>query len=353
LVHRLWTCPVLAPARVRLVPPWLLEEVTGKLSSDGRLPPGEVLVYTRALTKSLEPSVPLQPEQETFVWVKQPPSNHVAGCTVYADGSRLFAETRYANLVARQGWAFATFDADGGLVAAAHGRTPWWAEGIHATELWALLNAVLSTTPGNPFIIDCKAVMMGSRRGQQWATAPNRRLARAWAPLAAALEGSSEAVVWMPAHCREKDVGERVLSNGSLLSCTDLAANAFVDGLAKEAARQEAVQPHVLQMVADASLRVEALARWIGQCTVLANEFPSNCTPSSGKTPKLRDNEGKGSGHRAQRPRRSHKRKPAKPASAVLPPLAARLLQCPRWAALRQRIIDRAKARQMSGEATS
>ena len=90
-----------------------------------------------------------------------------------------YAEAKYANLIAGQGWAVAVFGDSGSLVAAAYGRTPWWAEGIHAAELWALLNAVHVALPGNCFCVDCKAVQLGAARGQSWANAPSRKFGRA------------------------------------------------------------------------------------------------------------------------------------------------------------------------------
>ena len=54
--------------------------------------------------------------------------------------------------------------------------------------------------------VDCQAVQLGAQRGIEWATSPSRQLARAWGPLAAVLDGPSENVVWMPAHCAAKDV---------------------------------------------------------------------------------------------------------------------------------------------------
>ena len=59
-------------------------------------------------------------------------------CTL--TGHVCYAEHKYCNLIARQGWASAILDVNGAVMTSAHGRTPWWAVGIHAAELWALLN---------------------------------------------------------------------------------------------------------------------------------------------------------------------------------------------------------------------
>ena len=53
------------------------------------------------------------------------------------------------------------------------------------------------------------AVQLGTQRGASWASAPERRLARAWAPLATCLEEEVGAVVWMPAHTASEAVGVR------------------------------------------------------------------------------------------------------------------------------------------------
>ena len=133
---------------------------------------------------------------------------------MYADGSRLYAEHKYCNLIARQGWAFAILDVDGVIIASAHGRTPWWASSIYAAELWALLNASLNAFPGSPLLIDCQAVQVGSRNGTAWMTAPSRRFGRAWVPLSRALEDDQNAVTWMPAHCTNSAVGMSHFSYG-------------------------------------------------------------------------------------------------------------------------------------------
>eukprot|EP00973_Karenia_brevis_P013857 1880006-Karenia_brevis.AAC.1 len=63
--------------------------------------------------------------------------------------------------------------------------------------------AALNSSPSSEYRVDCKAVHDGTQRGLDWASAPGRRLARAWAPLAAALDGDPRKCVWMPAHCTQ------------------------------------------------------------------------------------------------------------------------------------------------------
>ncbi len=117
LVHRIWTCPAAEPQRQKLVPSALLRRVASLIGHDYTLPPSEVLFYTRALHKSLEPSVSKPPEQEEFVWHVPPPCEGVVQGRVYADGSRLYAEHKYCGLVARQGWAFVIMSDQGKIVA--------------------------------------------------------------------------------------------------------------------------------------------------------------------------------------------------------------------------------------------
>ena len=93
--------------------------------------------------------------------------------------------------------------------------------------------------PQSVFRVDCMAVQLGSQHGMAWASAPERHLAKAWAPLAAALEDRVNAVVWMPAHCTDKVVGTQQLSDGSLLIRCDVMANSIVDELAKAAAAHD------------------------------------------------------------------------------------------------------------------
>ena len=133
--------------------------------------PADRLLLTRALVESPEQPVDTPPVDDTFLWYKQP-------CTVsaqiqgYVDGLRLDAEHDLHGLCARQGWAIAAYDSNDELLAAAHGLTPWWAEGIHATGLWGLLKAVQTFDPSCPLLVDCKAVQIGAERDAVWATAP-------------------------------------------------------------------------------------------------------------------------------------------------------------------------------------
>lgn len=94
------------------------------------------------------------PEDSTFQWHIRLPADGIPHGHVYADESRLYAEQKYCNLKAGQGWAFAVLDGDGVVVASASGRAQCWAVGIHAAGLWALLNASELAFPSSPLLVD-------------------------------------------------------------------------------------------------------------------------------------------------------------------------------------------------------
>ena len=165
--------------------------------------------------------------------------------------------------------------------------------------------AASTALPGSSFRVDCSSVQLGSQREASWASALERRLARAWAPLAAGLEGRADTVVWMPAHCEAGAVGVRRLGDGSVLTECDRQTNALVDELAKAAAAWDRIPVAQRKSVARRWDRVTAVATWIGQATVLANAFPDpRSSGRRGRQSKLWDNEGR----RIAAPARSRKR---------------------------------------------
>ena len=127
---------------------------------------------------------------------------------------------------------------------------------------------------GSPFYVDCMAVQLGSKNGASWAEAPARKLARAWIPLANILQDTSSVVNWMPAHMSAKDVGIAVVSSGQHLLEIDLQTTGLVDALAKDEANKRQPAKPDKRLIVNTSNLVLCLARWIGQCTVLANNFP-------------------------------------------------------------------------------
>ncbi len=184
-----------------------------------------------------------------------------------------------------------------------------------------LLMATTHSAPEVPLRVDCLSVQMGAQRGATWAAAPERRLARAWAPLAAALDDSPQRVVWMPAHCTAASLGVKRLGDGSPLTRRDLDGNAYVDKLAKSVAYAARLPVSDKRRVATTWAKVEAVERWLGQVTVMAN----NCPPPHAEdaTRRLRDSEAVGPHMRA--PKRSLGQG-APPADASAAPSAKRAL---------------------------
>lgn len=275
LVHRILSCPATSQYRHENAPQWILDLVDSSTKADGtvELSPSDHLLFTRALLKSPEPVIDLPPSEETFVWVMTPDES-VSQAHGYVDGSRLDAEHDLHGLCARQGWAIAAFDNADKLVAAAHGVTPMWAEGIHATELWGLLQALLSFDPGCPLLVDCKAVQLGTLRDTVWANAPCRTFARAWGAIAQALEGNSDRVAWMPAHNVLTDFEHKKLSNGDALQKAHIVGNDLVDRLAKQVAQSSAAPRWQLGLVRSEARRLSEAAMWAAKATVFANHCP-------------------------------------------------------------------------------
>ena len=278
LTHRIWTCPVMQSERGRLVPKWLLREVQGKLRGGYVLPAEDIAFYTRGLLKSPASSLPAHDPEDTFVWHVEPRSD-LQGCTWYSDGSRIDGAARYAGLCARHGWASAAFDIHGNVAAAAFGKPPNHVDGIFGAELWGLRVSTRYADPSDCFKIDCMSVQAGAQMGTTWAASPGRRHARTWNSIAQALEPSPKRCIWMPAHCSSPHAGCKELSDGSLLTEADIKANAYVDLLAKEGANADRLCARDRKWVSDTAEKVIAVARWIGQATVLANAWPA---PSDG-----------------------------------------------------------------------
>jgi hypothetical protein len=326
-----------------MVPAWLLQEVEDKLAGGCELSQNDLALYTRALLPSPEAVVDQPPEEASFKWIKRPQAGIAEGM-IYMDGSRLYAEWKLAGFCARQGWAMAAYDEGGNLTAAAHGRPPGWIRGINATELWGLLMGARSSDPFSPLFIDCMAVQKGSLNGCGWAGSPSRRYARAWSPVANILEDDVGRVVWMPAHCTAEHEGVKTLSNGQLLSRHHRTGNAAVDGYAKEIAMQDAPPQWQMKVVADATDRLTAVGRWIGQSGAYANHFPLPDRLRTETSKFIRDSEG------LKRPK---KPRPAKRKAEVplAPPVTlADFSACPWWVAMRERIMAKSAAARQGGE---
>ena len=107
----------------------------------------------------------------------------------------------------------------------------------------------------------------------------------------------------------------------------------MVDKLAKEAALWDAVSFKQRKLVVHMGVCLTAIAKWIGQCGVLANHFKLPHLGVSGKPVFIRDSEGTS----------TRKSKPAKRKPEDVAPIRAAgdFSGCPRWEAIRRRIIDK------------
>jgi hypothetical protein len=293
-VHRVLLCPATEQFRQQVAPCWILR-MAQKCRRDGcMLSAVDFDLVTRALAPSPWPRTVQADQSESFQWVLPPTDSDHGRCTLYVDGSRLYAEHGLFDMCARRGWAFAAVNELQEVVAAAQGRPPGWADGIHGAELWGLLQATQSAGLDDGFKVDCLAVRLGVCKGAEWAADPSRRLARAWIPVASAIEGASDRVVWMPAHCSAEALGHKVMSDGSALQAVDVSSNALVDAMAKSVARAQRPPKWQFDLIQREAKRLAEAATWLGQITALANHFPNPTwaegMPRAGKF--LRDSQG-------------------------------------------------------------
>eukprot|EP00929_Paragymnodinium_shiwhaense_P102607 TRINITY_DN65803_c0_g1_i3.p1 TRINITY_DN65803_c0_g1~~TRINITY_DN65803_c0_g1_i3.p1 ORF type:complete len:967 (+),score=210.69 TRINITY_DN65803_c0_g1_i3:52-2952(+) len=176
-------------------------------------------------------------------------------------------------------------DTQGEVVAAAHGVPPAWIDDIPGAEAWAVFQAASRAEPGSQYRVDCKPCVDAFHKGREWATSDKRPHARVHALLFAALDSTPpEAMVWMPAHTTEADVGRAELGDGSLLSAQDRWANAEADKLAKKAVEQHRVPKHLRDELKKREELVESTARWVAMATWAAGsqaEFPFRDTDAS------------------------------------------------------------------------
>ena len=181
---------------------------------------------------------------------------------------------------------------------------------------------------------DCLAVHDGATKGVEWANSSARVFGRAWGPIAAAFDGDTRRLAWMPAHCSAQQVGTKKLSNGTPMTESDRTGNGLVDRLAKQAASWDQVPKATLEFIVQQNILLSGIARWIGQCGVIANHFPLPREGNNTKQVYIRDSEGVQG--RIYQPRKKRKR------DEVIPvPVPGDLSLCPRWAALRRRILEK------------
>ena len=125
---------------------------------------------------------------------------------------------------------------------------------------------------GCPFLVDCRSVMLGAQHGEQWASAPQRPLARAWGPLAVAINEGRRRVQWMPAHCAFEEAERKITSEGKALEVADIYANRAADQHAKAAAEQDRLPAHLVARVRKEWCETIAVGKWIGVVSLHAQQ---------------------------------------------------------------------------------
>jgi hypothetical protein len=203
----------------------------------------------------------------SFEWVVYPEGGIICG-KVYTDGSRLDGPSQ---LLARNVWSFVALDAQGHVAASAHGVTPSWVDDIPGAEAWTVLQAASRAEPGTQYRVDCKPCVDAFHRGRAWATRDKRPLARVHGLMFAALDDTEAgAMVWMPAHTKEADVGRVCLGDGSKLTQLDRVGNDEADRLAKLAVEAHRVPKQVRDRIEELNSVVEKTARWVARATFAA-----------------------------------------------------------------------------------
>ena len=161
----------------------------------------------------------------------------------------------------------------------------------------------------------------------------------------------------MPAHCSQVSIGQKKLGNGVALTELDLIGNAFVDELAKKAAKRDRLPPTQRDAVGSCGELVTAVASWIGRATQLANRFPDPRIVGAGGQRWLRDSSCHGGAQRGaarlfrQQPQNRRQQRAASASSHVksevhpLGPLAS----TQQLEALRKRVQDKESREQPGG----
>ncbi len=156
-------------------------------------------------------------------------------------------------------------------------------------------------------------------------------MGRAWIPLSAAIEGQSNRVKWMPAHCSLKQAFAKACSDGSLLTPTDIRANDVVDAGAKAIARAEKPPLNQFKLVKRESTRLVEAAMWLGRVTALANHFPVEADDIKRH---IRDSEGM-----RRKANKTVASQSQVPVEQPVAPVPGDMSRCQRWSALRARVL--------------
>jgi hypothetical protein len=109
--------------------------------------------------------------------------------------------------------------------------------------------------------------------GKRSATAHDKPMARVMNALLTIFDDTDDAaaLIWMPAHKGDADVGRSALSDGSTLTRVDLDTNAKADALAKVAARSRRAAPAARAAHVAGLVLTRRLARHVGRMTHAAN----------------------------------------------------------------------------------
>ena len=226
------------------------------------------LALERALFPVPFTRVPARGSEATFHWIKRPEGD-LAGGTFYSDGSLFDGPSK---LLGRCGWAFVAVDLNGFVVAAAYGIPPPWITCIPGAEAWAAVQAARVAMPGSTFRIDCEPCVAAILAGMARACSDANPLARVHTMLALAFDDTpTEAVVWMPSHTSEADVGVKRIGNGEVLSSIDRYGNGEADIWAKHGVEEHRVPHYIRKELKDAHSLVWRTAKWIGAATWHAN----------------------------------------------------------------------------------
>ncbi len=283
LCHRHFKCPhVFAECKRRLIEKQAfgtldgITEVRRQANEDpsmqSMIDSPLTLSWTRALVPSPVGRVPPPSKDGTFVWHTRPPEQRVGGWA-YVDASGVDGPSMP---LLRIGWAFAVFDPDGSLLAAAYGAVPSWVCSVAAGEAYALMMVIDVMLPGSRFFTDCLGSLTTARRGSRWATGPARPNARIWKRIFHAWDSDDDAdkLLWIPSHCTAKDIGVRRASDGTAITAEHIRRNHFVDGLAKKGAHEHRVPETIRREVEEAMAATWWLAMLIGHSTAAANGRP-------------------------------------------------------------------------------
>ncbi len=220
----------------------------------------------------LKVRMPEPPEGDSFAWLLPPPDHIPSDARWFVDGS-LFDESR--RFARRTGFAIVIVSASGTLLAFGNGVPPCWVQDAAGAELWAFV-VVAKLCCFFPLVVtDCKSILDTLIGGYANATAPHRRLARAWALLGQALDQNftqaAECTLWMPSHGPIHSIGRALASDLKPITPIMWRANRLVDILAKGAASPLRVPSWATKAVATVATLVEYHIAHLAVVTHAAN----------------------------------------------------------------------------------